>query len=74
VRDSGIGIPDVDKTQIFEAFYRSRNAVGRRGLGLGLSIVHESLILMGGTITVVSVAGEGSSFLVEIPLTDPLQK
>jgi PAS domain S-box-containing protein len=68
IRDSGIGIPEEDQKLIFDAFYRSRNVEGRRGLGLGLSIVQESLAQMGGIITVKSRAGEGTTVCVEIPL------
>lgn len=66
--DTGIGIPGEDRRLIFEAFYRSRNVEGRRGLGLGLSIVQESLSQLGGTITVASRIGVGSTMRVEIPV------
>lgn len=69
--DSGIGIPEEDQQLIFDAFYRSRNVEGRRGLGLGLSMVHESLMQLGGTITVTSRIGEGTAMRVEIPVVDP---
>jgi signal transduction histidine kinase len=68
ISDSGIGIPEDDLALIFDAFYRSRNVEGRRGLGLGLSIVHESLSQMGGIITVNSRVGEGTTMRVEIPI------
>ena len=67
VIDTGIGIPEDDLQLIFEAFYRSRNVEERRGLGLGLSIVQESLAQMGGTITVTSSIGAGATMAVEIP-------
>ena len=70
VTDTGIGIPEEDRQLIFEAFFRSRNVEGRRGLGLGLSIVHESLLKMGGSITVTSGIGAGSKMTVEIPVED----
>ena len=68
VRDRGIGIPEADQKLIFDAFYRSQNVEGRRGMGLGLSIVQESLEQMGGTITVKSRAGEGTTIRVELPI------
>lgn len=68
VIDSGIGIPDEEQKLIFDAFYRSRNVEGRRGLGLGLSIVNDSLAQLGGSITVNSRIGEGTAMLVEIPV------
>lgn len=72
VSDSGIGIPPEDQQRIFDAFYRCPNVGTRRGLGLGLSIVHEALSLMGGTITVDSIISEGTTMRVEIPVVDPL--
>jgi signal transduction histidine kinase len=71
ITDTGIGIPEEDQTQIFNAFYRSRNVEERRGLGLGLSIVRESLSLTNGTISVVSKPGEGTTMRVGIPV-DPV--
>jgi len=65
--DTGIGIPQDDLNLIFEAFFRSCNVGERRGLGIGLSIVHESLSQMGGLITVASRIGTGSTMAVEIP-------
>lgn len=70
VMDSGIGIPEEDQKRVFEAFYRCRNVETRRGLGLGLSIVHDALMHMGGTITVGSTISEGTTMLVEIPVVD----
>ena len=71
VSDTGIGIPEEDQSQIFDAFYRSGNVEARRGLGLGLSIVQEALSVMGGTIAVVSRIGEGTVMRVEIPVAHP---
>ena len=68
--DSGIGIPQEDLKQVFESFYRGRNVEGRRGLGLGLSIVQEALSQMGGTVTVESTLGKGTAMRVQIPLTE----
>lgn len=71
VSDTGIGIPEEDQALIFEAFYRSRNVEGHRGLGLGLSIVHESLQRIGGAIIVTSRVGAGTTMRVEIPAVEP---
>lgn len=70
VTDTGIGIPEEDQNRIFESFYRCRNVEARRGMGLGLSIVHEALLHMGGTISVASAVDEGTTMLVEIPVVD----
>ena len=72
ITDTGIGIPEEDQALIFDPFYRSRNVEGRRGLGLGLSIVREALSQMGGTITVTSSMGKGTAMLVKIPVVDPM--
>ncbi len=71
ITDSGIGIPEECRCLIFEAFYRCRNVETRRGLGLGLSIVHEALSCLGGNITVDSSIGEGTTMQVDIPLVNP---
>jgi signal transduction histidine kinase len=70
ITDTGIGIPPADQAMIFEEFYRSGNVEGRRGLGLGLSIVQEALSQMNGTITLKSNTGEGTIIRVEIPEVD----
>lgn len=70
VADSGIGIPDEDKKRIFDAFYRCRNVEARRGLGLGLSIVSEALLQIGGSIIVESTINEGTTMRVEIPIAN----
>ncbi|EFH80155.1 PAS domain-containing sensor histidine kinase [Ktedonobacter racemifer] len=69
VRDHGLGIPQEQRDKIFERFYR---AVGPRqptipGLGMGLYIVAEIVKGHGGTITVDSAAGKGSTFTVTLP-------
>ncbi len=72
VRDSGIGISAEDLPHIFERFYRadkSRTRDGRAdGCGLGLPIVKWVAEIHGGSVEVCSVPGEGSSFLVRLPL------
>ena len=69
VADSGIGIPDVEQSALFERFFRTSNAVERRipGTGLGLYIVKSLVQAHGGVITLRSVAGEGTTFRVELP-------
>src|SRR5262249_44714343 len=69
VRDTGIGIAPEARKHIFERFYRadpSRQADGLHA-GLGLAIVKGYVDLMGGTITVDSVEGKGSTFRIELP-------
>ncbi len=71
VTDTGPGItPDV-LPHIFEAFHQGENPLTRRheGAGLGLYLVRRLLDLLGGTITVDSIPGRGSTFRVWIPVT-----
>lgn len=70
VSDRGIGIPAEALEQIFERFYRVEKSHSREigGTGLGLSITKNAVLLHKGTIRVTSVDGEGSTFIVKIPL------
>jgi len=67
VRDTGTGIPLENLPHIFERFYRIPEA-GVHGTGLGLNICREIIELHGGTISVASMVGEGSTFTVRLPL------
>ncbi len=71
VSDSGLGIPEEALTQIYERFYRVDKSHSREigGTGLGLAITKSAVLMHRGSITVSSIEGEGSSFLVKIPLT-----
>jgi signal transduction histidine kinase len=68
VRDEGIGIPPEDQARLFESFHRAGNVGNIPGTGLGLTIVKKSVDLQGGTITVDSRVGGGTTFVVTIPL------
>ncbi|HKX13236.1 MAG TPA: PAS domain-containing sensor histidine kinase [bacterium] len=67
VEDRGIGIPEVDKSHLFESFFRGRNAASIQGTGLGLNIVKRCVDLMGGTMEFSSQEGRGSRFRVFFP-------
>ena len=69
VQDHGIGIPAKDLDRIFERFYRVDQARSREtgGTGLGLSIVRHVARNHGGSITVSSREGEGSTFMLMLP-------
>lgn len=71
VADTGIGIPHEDLQNIFQAFYQTDlGAKKGEGTGLGLTISHEFVRMMGGEINVRSVPGDGSVFTVNLPLPE----
>lgn len=69
VRDYGLGIPTRDMDRIFERFYRVDRARSREtgGTGLGLAIVRHVATNHGGEVSVSSVEGEGSTFVLKVP-------
>ena len=69
VSDTGTGISPADLPHIFERFHRVRGGRARthEGTGIGLALVHELTRLHGGTVSVQSRAGAGSTFTVSIP-------
>lgn len=68
VKDQGIGIPADDVPRLFARFFRSRNAQGVKGTGVGLHAVRYFMGLHGGTVEVESVEGRGSTFTLAFPL------
>ncbi|MFT3737683.1 MAG: two-component regulator propeller domain-containing protein [Breznakibacter sp.] len=67
VSDTGIGIPKVDMKKLFHRFYRAQNAINSQetGSGLGLMLVKSYVELHGGTISVQSAEGVGTSFVLK---------
>ncbi len=73
VRDTGLGIADEHRDQIFDAFWQVEQPSTRRvgGTGLGLSVTRRLARLLGGDVIVESKVGEGSAFTVTLPLESP---
>jgi PAS domain S-box-containing protein len=67
VSDSGIGIPASDLPLVFNRATRGANVGARRGTGLGLSFVKRLVDSLGGSVTVKSVEGRGTTFDVQLP-------
>ena len=72
VSDSGIGIVADDLPHIFERFYQgaARNSTISGGMGIGLSLVKEFTELLGGTISVTSIYGNGTTFTLQFPVAE----
>jgi two-component system, cell cycle sensor histidine kinase and response regulator CckA len=69
VSDTGIGIAPEDRERIFEPFY-TRKVMGRSGTGLGMAVVWGTVTDHDGQIQVESRVGEGTRFIVQLPLSD----
>lgn len=67
VSDNGVGIPAEERERVFEIFYSTRKG----GTGLGLAIVRRIATAHGGTVTLESEAGLGTTFRVELPAAAP---
>jgi signal transduction histidine kinase len=70
IRDNGYGISQSDQDQIFEAFFRSRTEENWEvpGTGLGLALVKRIISMHGGTVTLDSKIGAGSTFTILLPI------
>ncbi|QJR36809.1 hybrid sensor histidine kinase/response regulator [Gemmatimonas groenlandica] len=66
VQDNGIGMPPDTARRIFEPFFTTKS-VGE-GTGMGLAVAHGAVLAHGGTISVDTAPGEGTSFRIELPL------
>jgi signal transduction histidine kinase len=80
VADTGIGIDSTAQAQLFEPFFTGFDVshhssgqfeYGRKGIGLGLSVVKAFVEMHGGTISVNSEVGKGTSFTIGLPASAP---
>lgn len=69
VHDSGPGLSSEQQARVFERFYKADASRSTEGTGLGLSIVRAIVAAHGGTVSVRSVEGQGSTFTLRLPLT-----
>ena len=72
VRDHGIGIDQDDLSSIGERFFRAKTSTGIAGTGIGLNLVKKLVEEHGGTASVESVKGEGSTFTIRLPVEGPV--
>jgi two-component system, OmpR family, phosphate regulon sensor histidine kinase PhoR len=72
VKDEGSGIPEAERQKIFEKFFRGSSATVKkiRGSGIGLSITKQVAEMHGGEICLQSEPGQGSTFILRIPIRD----
>jgi signal transduction histidine kinase len=68
VKDSGVGIPKEEITQVFRRHYRGKNSSSYPGLGLGLSVVKAIVEAHRGVVRIVSMPGEGTELSFTLPL------
>ena len=68
VQDQGIGIPIEAQAKLFEPFHRAKNVGKIPGTGLGLAIVKQCVDLHGGKINVESAVGQGTTFVIRLPI------
>jgi two-component system NtrC family sensor kinase len=72
VKDNGPGIPEVQQRKVFDPFFSTKSS--GKGTGLGLWVSYNIIEKMGGTITLQSEMGKGSTFTVKIPVILPEKK
>ncbi len=73
VADTGVGIAREDLSRVWERLFRADPSRGERGLGLGLSLVKAVVEAHGGSVTLDSTLGRGSTFEIRLPLATDLK-
>ena len=74
ISDSGVGISEADQPHIFERFYQSESSGAKaEGAGIGLSLVKEFTLLLGGSVNVASKQGTGTTFTLQFPVAEKNQ-
>jgi len=73
VTDTGIGIPERELAHVFDRFFRGQNTqrTNTEGNGLGMYLAHSVITLLGGSISVQSEEGRGTTFTIRLPLHPP---
>jgi signal transduction histidine kinase len=66
VKDDGCGIPEADRKRIFDPFFSTKKKTG--GTGLGLSITYGLVQELGGSMSVESTVGKGTTFTITMPI------
>ena len=74
IRDHGVGMDEETRKRIFDRFYQGDTSHQDDGNGLGLALVKRIVDVAMGTLRVESAPGQGSAFIVELPLEPPEQK
>ena len=70
VKDHGMGIPIDEQKNLFERFFRAKNALNIQGTGLGLNIVAKYVEILNGLITFESELNKGTIFYITLPIKD----
>ncbi len=71
VSDNGLGIDTEDLERVGERFFRAKTSTGIAGTGIGLNLVKALVLQHSGSVDVESVKGEGSTFVVRLPIEGP---
>lgn len=74
ISDNGVGIPEDERNQLFDRFFRASTSVGIPGTGIGLNLANELVEMHGGSISVTSQIDVGTTFTIHMPIRQPASK